>query len=69
MTIPLEASVGWNWNKASKDNPDGLTKWSGSDVRSRSRGDGLALWIDRFVNTVESSLRRRCLRNGEHWLR
>lgn len=25
--VPLEVSVGWNWAKASNDNPNGLAKW------------------------------------------
>ena len=37
LVIPSEASVGWNWAKASKSNPDGLLKWSGNDQRRRGR--------------------------------
>lgn len=34
--IPCEAKVGWNWGKQSKDNPDGLVKYtSGADSRKR----------------------------------
>lgn len=42
MTIPSEASIGWNWQKRKvlKDgtvvNPDGLIKWTGSDERKRT---------------------------------
>jgi DNA polymerase I - 3''-5'' exonuclease and polymerase domains len=25
--VPLEVQVGWNWSKASADNPNGLSKW------------------------------------------
>jgi DNA polymerase I-like protein with 3'-5' exonuclease and polymerase domains len=34
ITIPYELSVGWNWGKLSKENPDGLTK--PSIVRTRT---------------------------------
>lgn len=33
--VPTEAKVGWNWGRESKDNPDGLIKWKGSDSRKR----------------------------------
>jgi hypothetical protein len=34
FTVPLEVNVGWNWSKAGKDNPNGLSKWP--DERRRS---------------------------------
>lgn len=37
LLIPSEAQVGWNWAKASKENPDGLTKFRGGDGRKRQR--------------------------------
>lgn len=37
ITIPSEALVGWNWAKKSKDNPDGLSAWSGKDGRERTK--------------------------------
>lgn len=33
FVVPVEVQVGWNWSKASNDNPNGLSKWP--DVRSR----------------------------------
>lgn len=36
LIIPSECQIGWNWGKADKDNPFGLTKWKGAaDVRRR----------------------------------
>ena len=39
MTVPVEASVGWNWAKIDKrdpaKNPDGLITYAGSDTRVR----------------------------------
>jgi hypothetical protein len=37
--VPGEASVGWNWGKISKTNPDGLLKWDREkpDVRERTQ--------------------------------
>lgn len=35
FVVPVEVQVGWNWGKASKDNPNGLSKWP--DERSSSR--------------------------------
>lgn len=32
FVVPLEVQVGWNWGKASNDNPNGLAKWP--DVRT-----------------------------------
>lgn len=35
--VPGEASIGWNWGKASPSNPDGLKKWTrGGDKRART---------------------------------
>lgn len=34
--IPTEAKIGWNWGNHADDNPDGLTKWKGSDDRKRT---------------------------------
>jgi DNA polymerase family A len=36
ITIPLDFSSGWNWQKNDKNNPDGLLKWRGSDARTRT---------------------------------
>jgi DNA polymerase-1 len=36
FVVPTEAQVGWNWGYEGEDNPDGLTKWKGSDSRSRT---------------------------------
>jgi DNA polymerase I-like protein with 3'-5' exonuclease and polymerase domains len=35
FTVPTEAKVGWNWADANDENPDGLIKWKGGDLRSR----------------------------------
>lgn len=37
--VPVEAQVGWNWGKASPNNPDGLIKWKGGDSRKRTEKD------------------------------
>ncbi len=37
LIIPSEAQTGWNWAKASKDNPDGLRGYKGNDSRKRQR--------------------------------
>ena len=39
FVVPTEAKVGWNWGDINADNPDGLTKWKGSDPRSRTEKD------------------------------
>lgn len=39
LIIPSEAQVGWNWAKADKNNPDGLSKWKGPGSDSRRRQD------------------------------
>jgi DNA polymerase I-like protein with 3'-5' exonuclease and polymerase domains len=39
FAVPSEAQIGWNWGKASADNPDGLVKWKGGDDRKRTRKD------------------------------
>jgi len=36
LVIPAEAKTGFNWSNFSKDNPDGLKKWKGGDMRKRS---------------------------------
>lgn len=36
FVVPVEAKIGWNLGDADKDNPDGLTKWKGGDVRRRA---------------------------------
>ncbi len=33
--VPTEAKTGWNWGNFSDDNPDGLKKWKGGDMRKR----------------------------------
>ena len=45
LSIPGEFLVGWNWAKTDPEcrdfkdgNPDGLTKWRGSDLRTRAQG-------------------------------
>jgi DNA polymerase-1 len=35
LLIPSEAKVGWNWGSWSANNPDGLSKYKGTDSRSR----------------------------------
>ena len=35
--IPAEAKTGWNWSKETKNNPDGLRTWHGTDDRKRQR--------------------------------
>ncbi len=35
MHIPVDIVVGWNWSKASNDNPDGLVKYRGPEQRVR----------------------------------
>lgn len=59
MTIPAEFVTGWNWaykEKGPKDqwhfedgNPDGLSKWSGSDTRKRQQSAATtpAEWLSR----------------------
>jgi DNA polymerase-1 len=34
--IPYDVATGWNWGKASKDNPDGLKEYRGTDHRRRT---------------------------------
>ena len=36
FVVPTDAETGWNWGKASDDNPDGLKKWRGTDDRKRT---------------------------------
>jgi len=35
FVVPVEVQVGWNWSKATKDNPGGLSKWP-DERRSRN---------------------------------
>lgn len=35
LLIPNEVATGWNWAKATADNPDGLKKYNGGDSRKR----------------------------------
>ena len=35
FAVPSEAAVGWNWGKASEENPSGLMKLKGADKRQR----------------------------------
>ncbi len=37
MTIPVELSVGWNWQHASSTNPDGIVPYHGSDPRTKTK--------------------------------
>lgn len=39
FAVPLEVQVGWNWAKANKDNPNGLSKWP--DKRTDQRTTSL----------------------------
>lgn len=51
LTIPAEASVGWNWEKQGDTNPDGLRKWSGNDSRERQEYPAEApTLLDRLVS-------------------
>ena len=36
FVIPGEVKIGWNWGSFGPNNPDGLTKWKGSDSRTRT---------------------------------
>lgn len=44
MTIPSEASTGWNWAKASNDNINGLRKYKGADDRVPPVYKGILDW-------------------------
>jgi DNA polymerase-1 len=44
LVIPCDISVGWNWAKYSKENPNGLLKYRGRDDRHRIEG------LDRAVS-------------------
>lgn len=33
--VPTEAKIGWNWGDHNTENPDGLIKWKGQDLRKR----------------------------------
>lgn len=37
FVVPSEAKTGWNWGSWSESNPDGLTKFKGSDSRRRTQ--------------------------------
>lgn len=61
LTIPGEFVTGWNWAYADPSrttfadgNPDGLTKWRGSDDRIRQSGAVAsgADWLDRPITAV-----------------
>lgn len=41
FVVPAEAKVGWNWGDKTKDNPDGLVKWTGHDDRKRTEATKL----------------------------
>jgi DNA polymerase I-like protein with 3'-5' exonuclease and polymerase domains len=36
FVIPTDCKIGWNWGSARPDNPDGLSKWKGQDLRRRT---------------------------------
>lgn len=49
LEIPVEVSVGWNWQKYDKlDNPYGIKKWKGPGSDTRSHPTGFAL-LDQLV--------------------
>lgn len=47
LRIPYDVEVGWNKAKASKDNPNGLTAYTGHDERKRQEAVGI---LDRQVH-------------------
>lgn len=51
LLIPSEAKVGWNWGSWSTDNPDGLTKFKGTDSRRR-QGHAPTSQLDRLLHRV-----------------
>lgn len=55
VIIPTEALTGWNWNKGSPANPDGLMKWTGPDGRTRTYNQSQSL-LDRPVHQVLQGL-------------
>ena len=45
--VPIEAKTGWNWGDNDPKNPDGLAKWRGNDLRTRTvpvGGKKFSLW-------------------------
>jgi DNA polymerase I len=54
FTIPCEAKIGWNWGPRSESNPDGLVKWNGPDVRTRTRPPAKVTSL--FERTLEHSI-------------
>ena len=46
FTVPAEVKTGWNWADFDETNPDGLMKYRGKDVRSRSAP---VAFLDRLV--------------------
>lgn len=40
LTIPIEAKVGWNWERESDTNPLGLRKWKGKETRT---------WVEEYA--------------------
>lgn len=51
LLIPSDAAVGWNWAKATKENPDGMKKFKGHDDRIRTRNPPTSL-LDRRVHSA-----------------
>ena len=50
LTIPSEIKTGWNWSVGTDQNPDGLTKYKGTDARKRQRKAPKEL--DRLLHSV-----------------
>jgi DNA polymerase-1 len=48
LRIPNEVKTGWNWGNATPDNPDGLKKWKGGDVRRRERHPAASILDRKF---------------------
>ena len=48
LTIPSEMAVGWNFEKYSESNPDGMKKWKGGDDRQRTTEQKKSLLDYRF---------------------
>lgn len=44
MVIPTSAEVGWNWAKATDENPHGLRKYKGDDTRTPPTYRGILDW-------------------------
>jgi len=49
LIVPYDCKTGWNWGEWSKDNVDGLRKWTGGDERRRSPTTRL---LDRKVHRI-----------------